>query len=205
MFTDIMNCTNAGEINGDGYVGGIVWYNHETCSLENCNNVGAVNGASAGGLVGRNDHASTIDNCYNAGIINGSGAGGIVMHNIHGSIINNSYNSGIVEGNDGYIGRLVSFNQYDGLIINSYSSGIVKENGNVGGLIGLGEESFVNNSFWDINTSGQTYSNGGTGKTTTEMLDVATYTSLATVGLEEPWNFIDTVTVNFTKPTRILW
>jgi len=60
----------------------------------------------------------------------------------------------------------------------------------VGGLVGYNSSSTVSNSFWDMETSGQTTSAGGTGKTTIEMHNVATYTDLATVGLEFPWDFV---------------
>jgi hypothetical protein len=61
----------------------------------------------------------------------------------------------------------------------------------VGGLVGWnGEYGYVTNSFWDIETSGQATSDGGTGKTTAEMQDIATFTDVDTEGLDEPWDII---------------
>ena len=60
----------------------------------------------------------------------------------------------------------------------------------VGGLVGYNSISAVSNSFWDSHTSGQSSSAGGTGKTTTEMIDVATFTSLLTAGLDTAWDFV---------------
>lgn len=63
-------------------------------------------------------------------------------------------------------------------IDNSFSSGEVSGVTNVGGLagdkIGLLE---VINSYWNIETSGQTQSDGGTGKTTAELQQIMTFTS----------------------------
>jgi len=62
----------------------------------------------------------------------------------------------------------------------------------VGGLIGRvqGTPTIVD-CFWDTQTSGQATSAGGTGKTTAEMTDDATFTDEDTVGLDTPWDFVD--------------
>jgi len=64
----------------------------------------------------------------------------------------------------------------------------VSGDGPVGGLVGENSESTVNNSFWDIETSGQSTSAGGTGKTTAEMQDIDTFMDTETEGLDEPWD-----------------
>ena len=43
--------------------------------------------------------------------------------------------------------------------------------------------------FWDEDISTTAQSSSGTGKTTTEMKDIDTYTDTATVGLDEAWDF----------------
>ena len=45
----------------------------------------------------------------------------------------------------------------------------------VGGLVGENYEGDVTNSFWDRETSGQAGSAGGTGKTTAQMMNTATF------------------------------
>jgi hypothetical protein len=47
--------------------------------------------------------------------------------------------------------------------------------GDVGGLAGNKQGGTVNNSFWNTETSGQATSNGGTGKNTTDMQDITTF------------------------------
>jgi len=79
--------------------------------------------------------------------------------------------------------------------------------GFVGGLVGLNEDSTVSDSFWDTETSGQATSAGGTGKNTTEMKDIATFsgagwniTAVANPGtrnLSYIWNIVNGVTYPF--------
>ena len=67
-----------------------------------------------------------------------------------------------------------------------YSVGPVHGNGFVGGLVGAGRAGdCVTASFWDIETSGQTTSFAGTGKTIIEMQLVGTF-------LDAAWDFDDT-------------
>jgi hypothetical protein len=65
-------------------------------------------------------------------------------------------------------------------VSNSYSTGSVTGYSSVGGLIGRKEgDGTVSNSFWDSETSGQSNSAGGTGTTTAEMKNVATFVGAA--------------------------
>ena len=69
-----------------------------------------------------------------------------------------------------------------GSITMSYSTGTVTGYGAGGGLLGGHDEGYIMSSFWDIQTSGQTNSAGGTGKTTAEMKQQSTF---------EGWDFIN--------------
>ena len=60
---------------------------------------------------------------------------------------------------------------------------MVSGNEHVGGLVG-GFGGPVYNSFWDVETSGQSFSAGGTGKTTADMQNTSTF-------LEAGWDFVD--------------
>jgi hypothetical protein len=65
----------------------------------------------------------------------------------------------------------------------------------------------VSKSFWDVETSGQTRSAGGTGKITTQMKNVATFSgagwnivAVANPGARSPsciWNIVDGQTYPF--------
>jgi hypothetical protein len=77
----------------------------------------------------------------------------------------------------------------------------------VGGLVGRNYQGTVSNSFWDTETSGQATSDGGTGKTTTEMQNTATFSGAGwnIVAVANPgdrndsyiWNIVDDETYPF--------
>jgi hypothetical protein len=153
------------------------------------------------GLMGGNE--GTVINSYSTGNVTGTGwVGGLVGANA--GTVGNSYSIGNVTGNLS-VGGLVGGN-LNGTVINSYSTGSVTGNLSVGGLVG-NNTGTVNNSFWDIQTSGQNTSAGGTGKTTIEMKSIATFsgagwniTAVANPGTRNTsyiWNIVNNVTYPF--------
>ncbi|MFW6176251.1 MAG: PKD domain-containing protein [Thermoplasmatota archaeon] len=147
---------------------------------------GIVNGnEDVGGLVGSN--SGTVKKSYTSGIVNGSlHVGGLVGWNF--ASINNSHAINAVKGIED-VGGLVGVNI--GTLRNTYAVGNVSGSTDVGGLVGVkhGYDSTVNNSFWDVDTTGQSSSEGGTGKTTSMMKNISTFTDTLTEGLNEPWDF----------------
>ena len=142
-------------IKGNYFVGALVG-KIENSSIMSCCSTGRVNGTNsyAGGLIGLTDYSS-ITNCYSTATTTGINKVGGLVGRAHSGSITNCYSAGVVSGID-----------------------------DVGGLVGLnnyGTSSIMNN-YWDVNTSGQTISDGGTGKTTAEMLQQVTY---------EGWDFIE--------------
>ncbi|OKP93399.1 S-layer homology domain-containing protein [Paenibacillus sp. P32E] len=131
-----------------------------------------VNGINSGGLV--NENYGTISNSYALVSVAGAGTiGGLVGNNNSSGSISNSYATGSVTG-AGITGGLVGRN--DGTIINSYATGNVSGTRNylMGGLVGY-SSNLSGSNFYDINTTGQTDTGKGTGKTTAEMQDPATF------------------------------
>jgi hypothetical protein len=125
-----------------------------------------------GGLVGFNNGA--ISKAYVTGSVSGKDIiGGLVGFN--GGTITDSYSATTVTGSSSGIGGLVGWN-IQGDISNTYSTGVVTGIGEVGGLVGTNAGS-IDNSFWNTETSGQSTSAGGVGKTTAEMQKIATYTT----------------------------
>jgi len=126
-------------------------------------------------LVGNNQR--TIEKSYSTGIASGGYyVGGLVGYQgASEAVIDNSYSSGKVSGNHD-IGGLVGYN-IDGDIINSYSSGEVIGSYDIGGLVGFGGGGICLNSFWDTQTSKQTTSDRGIGKTTADMKQRLTFTN----------------------------
>ena len=159
-------------------------------------NVTVVSFSVGGSLVGVN-YGGTVSNCYSTGnVTSGAGIGGLVGHN--SGTISNSYSTGSVSGkSSNSIGGLVGDN--GGTISNSYSTCSVTGNldigfGYIGGLVG-DNGGTVSSSFWDTETSGQSSSDGGRGKTTEEMQSIATF-------LDKGWDII-AVALNETNPTYI--
>ncbi|MHC4584852.1 MAG: LamG domain-containing protein [Planctomycetota bacterium] len=165
---------------GFDYIGGLVGENSGT--VTNCYSTGTIDGnEDVGGLVGSN--RGYISQCYNTCTVSGYIAiGGLAGFNL--SRIANCYNSGAVSGIIESIGGLVGINFAS--IDNCHSIGTVNDNWMAGGLVGyysLGTLGTVANCFWDVETSGQTTSGGGMGKTTAEMQMESTFTKAG-------WDFV---------------
>jgi hypothetical protein len=184
---NITNCDSTGNVKGDMTVGGLVGENCET--IMNCYTSGIVIGEwLVGGLVGNN--GGNIIKCYSIVMVNGVGyVGGLVGGN-GGSTTNGNitacYSTGSVNG-DRSVGGLVGINSYGGDggdITNCYNTGVVIGNEDVGGLVGRNNSlGRITSSFWDIETSGLTGSDGGVGLTTAEMQMASTF-------LDAGWDFV---------------
>jgi len=190
----VTQCYSIGTVTGNSDdVGGLLGSNHGSVNMSY--STGTVNGigqnSHVGGLVGSN-FRGLVTQCYSTSMVSGTGwysdIGGLVGWN-YDSIVIDCYSTGSVSGNT-YVGGLVGYN--NGHIIQSYSKGKVSgEAAVVGGLVGgTGDYSgmrditgVVIECLWDVQTSGQTASKGGTGKTTAEMQDIQTY-------LDEGWDFV---------------
>jgi hypothetical protein len=213
---------NIGVVNvsvaGNHTVGGLVGCN--TGNMTNCYATGIVTGNfSVGGLAGLScgpqlncPGQGTLSNCYAMGSVAGNNfTGGLVGGNE--GPVTNCYATSNVTGN-GYVGGLVGVNF--GNVTNCYSTGSVVGNNYTGGLVGENTikdgpapapDGTVSNSFWDTQTSGQNVSAGGTGKNTTEMQDIDTFSgatwNITTVGgIGERntgyiWNIVHSVTYPF--------
>jgi hypothetical protein len=198
-------------VSGKGGVGGLVGGNDGSITASSSS--GAVSGTynGVGGLVGRNGGSITISSSSSSvrgspmssliGGLVGSNGGSFASSHSGGSVSGTANDvGGLVGGNYGSIatsycagsvmgketvGGLVGYNDWDASIATSYSSGLGSSSSSssyVGGLVGYSGGS-ISSSFWDIDTSGQTGSDGGTGRTTAEMQTVGTF-------LEAGWDFV---------------
>ena len=181
----ITNCHSSGKVSGDRFIAGLVGGNIYGGEVYKSSSSAGVSGNyEVGGLVGRN--TNLIDGCFATGDISGiEDVGGLVGRN--SDTIRNCYSQGSVTGVR-KVGGLVGYHKrYDPPIIDGcYSAGSVSGNSNVGGLVGFNDHAGagVIYSFWDIQTSGQSRSQGGTGKTTVEMQTTSTF-------LGARWDFVD--------------
>jgi hypothetical protein len=199
-------------VTGNSSVGGLVGSSYG--NVRRSYSTGSVTGSGGvGGLVGWNN--GYVDRSYSTASVTGSkGVGGLVGHNlghVQDSHVLNSYSSGNVTGNF-TVGGLVGWN-WDASVSNSYSTGSVTGTCNVtgnstfGGLVGWNVGGPVDNSFWDTESSGKPASDGGTGKTTAEMKDIATFSGVTwdIVAVENSdtrsptytWNIVNEVTYPF--------
>ena len=203
----VTNSYSTGNVTGGGYVGGLVGTNVGTVSNSHSSSSVAGSDEVVGGLVGMNAEG-TVNSSYSTGNVTGNlGVGGLVGANgVSGpGIVTYSYSTGSVTG-ESYVGGLVGSNE-GGAVSYSYSTGNVSGNFSVGGLVGANEAGTVRNSFWDTQTSGQATSDGGTGRTTSEMQDIATFsgagwniTAVDNPGTRNPsyvWNIVGAVTYPF--------
>jgi hypothetical protein len=177
----ISNCYSTASVSGDRFVAGLV-SSIIRGNISECYSTSSVSGEQfVGGLVGRNSHG-TITNCYSTSSDSGIRryVGGLVGWNSYGTIAN-CYSAGNVSGNRS-VGGLVGYND-NGTIDNCYSMASVEGVEHVGGLAGYNFRGTVTTSFWDIQTSNQATSDGGTGLPTAQMQIQVTFTDAG-------WDFV---------------
>ena len=140
-----------------------------------------------GGLAGYN-LGSLVTRCYSTGTVVAGQVhvGGLIGYNR--GRLTESYSTATVLG-DWLVGGLTGDNW--GTVTNCYSVGAVSAmstwaSQKAGGLI-PGNWGTVTDCFWDVQTSGQTASAGGTGKTTPEMQTAATF-------INAGWDFLNETT-----------
>ena len=166
----VNQCHSEGDVSGGRMVGGLVGANHTYETMAQCYSEGNVSGLDTiGGLVG--DNTNWIEQCYSKGDVSGQDSvGGLVGRN--NDVVLHCYSEGNVNGRD-YVAGLVGYDNY--AVSHCYSIGRVTGR-KVGGLTTSGSNAIAETtSFWDTQTSGQTSSGGGTGKTTAEMQKAKTF------------------------------
>lgn len=149
---------------------------------------GTASTKTAGGLVGYL-YKGSISGSFSSGRVSsaeaGARVGGLVGYVASSSsVISNSYATGPVETTGSTIfststGGLVGDFFAATTITDSYATGAVDSvSTREGGLVGYQSVSgTITNSFWDTDTTGQATSDGGTGKTTSEMTTLTTFST----------------------------
>ena len=190
-------------------VGGLVGYNDGTIIASYA--TGSVQSTdTAGGLVGVNSLDGNISASYATGSVaendprpRSGHAGGLA--GVNNGAVRASYATGAVEGSK-HVGGLVG--HQTGTVTRSYATGAVSKVGSkagskAGGLVGNINTSvqsgpWVTNSYWDTETTGQSTSAGGAGKTTTELQSPTGYSGIyaawdtnldGVAGNDDPWDF----------------
>ncbi len=178
---------------GDSYVGTIAGENQG--SIIRCGGVNYVRGTTlyTGGLVGHNI-GNLIKN-YTMGEVQGNiFVGGISGYNGFIGTVIDCFSLANIQGYS-YVGGLIGANYAE--VRNSYSAGLVTGNSLIGGLIGESAEwAVITSCYWDIESSGQSNSRGGIGKTTAEMRKQETFEDW---DFENTWNIVEDVTYPFLR------
>ncbi|WP_234572420.1 T9SS type A sorting domain-containing protein [Rhodohalobacter sp. 614A] len=146
-----------------------------------------------GGLVGIN--SGLIQEVYVTGSVTGDSFVGGLIGRHSGDTVSCSFSGASVNGGSN-VGGLIGYNSA-GTVSHSYAYGFVDGSSSAGGLIG-DNDATVTNSFWDTETSGQPISAGGTGKNSTELKTLSTFsdagwdlTGETDNGSEDVWQLAD--------------
>jgi hypothetical protein len=181
----IRGCSAGGNVEGAETTGGLIGNN--SGAVAECSASGNVSGGGEemGGFVGSNSGA--IANSYATGRVDagahGEDVGGFAGEN--GGVIVQCYARGDVMSEE-ESGGLVGSNS--GSITACYAVGRVQvtRDEDVGGLVGRAwNGAATDHSFWDVDTTGLSQSNGGVGLHTAAMQTAQTY-------LDAGWDFVNT-------------
>jgi len=175
---NVTDCNTAGTVSGESYVGGLVGQQYQS-AVTNCFSTSSVTSTVefAGGLTAYH-YVATTENSYSTGTVNGvSHVGGLIgMENGSSATITNCYSVGDVIATGAAVGGLIGEQGNSANVSKCYSSGSVTGTSYVGGLIGtIMNTGSATDCFWDLTTSGQSSSQGGTGKLTTDMKNQTTF------------------------------
>jgi hypothetical protein len=132
---NLLNCYNAGTVNGSGQgVGGVAGLSIAPL-VQNCYNTGCVNGGMmAGGVLG--GCMGIVLDCYNTGSVSGSAYVAGVAGYAGSCEMQRCYNTGSVSGGDAsqYVAGVVAYNE-GSEVSNCYNTGSVSGGTGVGGVM----------------------------------------------------------------------
>jgi hypothetical protein len=184
----VVNCSvTDAVVSGNQGVGGLIGMSDG--GVSKCSARGRVAGILyVGGLIGEIGDGSVVQSYSKAEVVGNEGVGGLVgITTGDTAVVDSCYATGKVDGAK-YVGGLVG-ETAQGTVFRCYATGRVTGVSAVGGLVGktwvLGQ---VFGGLWDMESSGQTTSSGGVGKTTNEMRSIDTY-------LVTNWDFNTTWTI----------
>jgi hypothetical protein len=175
--TEINNCSVEGHVVSSwGYIGGMLGYVSNGEVKHAWSDVAVFGGVKTtshiGGLIGTARDGASVHDSFSLGSVFSGGSAGGFAGGIAGNqtTLSDNFSHAAVTG-DARVGGFVGTTNF-GLISNSYSTGEVNGNSDVGGFIGYSYGQGAENCYWDMETSSQVSSNGGSGvygRTTQEM------------------------------------
>jgi len=156
-----------------------------------------VTGDYAGGFAGELNRLGSVSRCFATGDVSGADyVGGFVGRNTSSDIYDSYARGNVIETGGGYGGGFCGENtdwapNDTGSIVNCYSTGSIAGVGTHGGFVADNDAGAITDCFWDTTASGEAASDGGTGKTTTEMKTVTTFQE-ALWAISRVWSVIGT-------------
>jgi hypothetical protein len=188
------------EITGrDHNIGGLIGSVYHSTYIDRVSSRGSVtvnyaSGRNVGGLLGYLSYSSILEESFSTADVlsGGQRTGGLVGYLFEKSEIHNSYATGSAQSSQ--VGALVGYANRDTKIVHSYGTGRVSGT-SAGGLAGLVRtNSEVVWSFWDVDSTEQTSSEGqgaegAIGLTSEQMEDPTEFSEWALDGPEAIWYF----------------
>lgn len=193
----ITRCHSSGDVSGRSiHNGGGLLGVSEINDVSYCFSTGNVtntdgHNANLGGLVGFME--GTLSFSYSRGIVNGMHQVGGLVGELRGEV-SNCFSTGAViasSNGGGLAGVLVGEAYY------CYSTGSVNGNRDIGGLIGNLTGDAIS-CYWDIEKSGQTFSDGGIGLSTYLMKQRNTYIN-SSWSFSNNWQIVNSISYPFLK------
>ncbi|WP_254807822.1 CARDB domain-containing protein [Natronosalvus amylolyticus] len=182
-------------VTGDDFVGGAVGMAQAPAEISRVTVSGTVvGGDNVGGIIGGTSTGEdgedvVISETASDASVQGERKVGGIMGQSSGDRITNSYASGSVSGHRDVAGVL-GLNVFGGVVSTSYASATLEGDG--GGLVANNPEGSVTDSYWDVDATGISISDGGaTGLRTEEMTGDDVVTTLSGFDFEETWAVTD--------------
>jgi hypothetical protein len=182
---------------GNAGAGGIV-ASGRNITITDCYTTGSISMTDTsfiGGIIGSPTYSAQIERCFSTMAITLSGSvrnaycGGFAGYLLECEV-EDCYATGAVNIGSSHRAAAFAADSSSAIVKNCYATGAVTGVNNIGGLIATETDSTTEDSFWDTQTTGKATSAGGTGKTTSEMKNINTYTDTATIGLDEAWDML---------------
>ncbi len=182
----IVGCSSAGSLTGRNCVGGLVGNTSDTTITASQSNSDVSGRFEVGGLAGAVDE-TVMTLCCSTGQISGTKYVGGLIGDHRRSETLDCYSTSNIDDAVDYVGGLIGYSR-ESTTRRCYSAGAVSGRSSyVGGLVGRHYLGYAQESFWDLEASGQSSSATGTGLTMAEMRDRQTY-------LDAGWDFTEETT-----------
>ena len=186
----ISNLSYRGTVSAGNYenIGGLIGYAESVTISDSFTQVEVTGGNRfIGGLTGYL-YRVNLSRSFSTGSVNSDGdyVGGL-SSSYRDSTVRDSYSSASVAGNT-YVGGITTFSVSSN-VHNNYAYGAVSGNGTVAGLIPYNMSATTQDSVWDIEATGQSNGNVGTGYTSSQLKAPTSNTDMYINWDTSIWNF----------------